>query len=189
MRIMALACALTILFGGAGAAESSRDDWKPGRDHHANEDLAYSLATAPFLTTGDRDGIARVIEDQEDEERKTPKTLMSYRVGLIGLAQDGSNQVLVQAPDSLCGNGGCDYWIFIRRHRQLQLVLKWFGFALVRDTFSHGFRDVVFEYHSSALEEDYTVYRWNGEKYEEIDCYSSKGGVTTDCGYKPTMHH
>jgi len=58
---------------GSRAAESSRDDWKPGRDHHANEDLAYSLATAPFLTTGDRDGIARVIEDQEDEERKRQK--------------------------------------------------------------------------------------------------------------------
>jgi len=116
---------------------------------------------------------------------------MSYPCGIDRAGSRRSNQVLVQAPGLI---------VWQRRLRiigflfgvtgQLQPRSKWFGFGPLYVTHSAmDFVMVVFEYILCALEEDYTVYRWNGEKYEEIDCYSSKGGVTTDCGYKPTMHH
>ena len=119
---------------------------------------------------------------------------MSARVGSIVLAEDGSQQVLVQGPRLFCGaNGNCSYWIFIRHRGQLRLILDAAGAFLLRNTFSHGFRDVVLERHMSAFEEGFAVYRWNGTKYEQADCYSvkhdrddpDKPPVIAGCGKKP----
>jgi hypothetical protein len=163
------------------AAQSSRDDWKPGSYFDVGAHLTHSLADAP-LTSKEREQIYRLIDNQDvhdaftdaqrDEERKI---VMSARVGSIVLADDGSRQVLVQGPTLFCGaHGNCSYWIFIRHRGQLRLVLDAAGSFIVRNTSSHGFRDVATGLRMSAYEGVFTVYRWNGAKYEEADCYSVK---------------
>ena len=203
MRIIPLLCLLTAVGGGVAAAQALRDDWKQLDSSSLDRKvhLDHSLADAP-LTNGERAQIYQVIDDktihdsftdgQRDDERKT---VMSARVGSIALAEDGSQQVLVQGPALFCGaNGNCSIWIFVRRHGHLRLALATGGGAfMVRSTSSQGFRDVATGWHMSGDEERFGVYHWNGAKYEQIDCYNAKFDqndrdqppVITDCGKRP----
>lgn len=200
MRTIPLMCLLAVLCAGIAAAQSSRDDWKPGSSFDVNAHLTHSLADAP-LTSKEREQIYGLIDnqtvhdsfadEQRDEERRT---VMSARVGSIVLAEDGSRQVLVQGPTLFCGaSGNCGYWIFIRHRGQLQLALAASGAFIVRNTSSHGFHDVATAWHMSGYDEVFTVYRWNGTKYDEADCYSvkhdrndpDKPPAIADCGERP----
>jgi len=200
MRTIPIMSLLTVLCGGVAAAQSSRDDWKSGSAYDVNANLIYSLADAP-LTSKEREQIYRLIDNQDvhdsftdaqrDEERKT---ILSSHVGSIALADDGSRQILVQGPTLFCGaTGNCSYWIFIRHRGQLRLVLDAAGSLIVRNTSNHGFRDVATGWHMSAYEGVFTVYRWNGTKYEKADCYSvkldrdspDKPPVIAGCGERP----
>ena len=57
--------------------------------------------------------------------------------------------------------------------------------VIVRATSSHGFHDVVTGHHMGASDENFSVYRWNGAKYKEVDCYEAASHppklVITDC--------
>jgi len=183
MRIISLMCFLAVLHGGVAAAQSSRDDWKLLRSSVDLEAcLTHSLADAT-LTSGERAQIYRVVDNdtihesftdqQRNEERRT---VLSARVGLIGLAEDGSQQVLVQGPALFCGAAGnCPIWVFIRHRGQLRLALQGgAGLLIVRKESSHGFRDLTTGLHMSAVEGLFWVYRWTGTKYERVDCYSAK---------------
>jgi hypothetical protein len=180
---------------GVGA----RDDWKqwetrsPTFDPEA--DLTHSLADAP-LTSSERSQIYKVIDDTstpdsftDSQREEEQKTVMSARVGFIGLAEDGSQQVLVKGPESpdFCGaSGNCPIWIFIRRSGRLQLALGTGGqFLILRGAFSKGFHTLATGWHMGAGKEDFSVYRWNGTKYGEVDCYEadidSNPPLITDC--------
>jgi len=199
---MPFAFVLAVLGAGAAAAQSSRDDWKYVRSSFdLAAHLTHSLADAPF-TSEERGQIYRLIDDktihdsftdqQRGEERKT---VLSARVGSIGLADDGSQQVIVRGPTLFCGaSGNCSLWLFARRRGKLQPILAAGGGVLiVRKTSSQGFHDLVTGWHMSAFDEVYTVYRWNGTKYEQVDCYdvsfdrnsSDVSPAITDCSKGP----
>jgi hypothetical protein len=157
------------------AGQKGRDDWKQLETHSYFDltNLPHSLADAP-LTSEERAQISKVTND------------LSARVGSIGLAEDGSQQILVES----CGGApNCDIWIFIRHNGQLQLALETAGeVAVLRGTFNRGFRDLAMGWHMGAYEEDFSVYRWSGSKYDQVDCYAAKSDpstptVTTDCSY------
>jgi hypothetical protein len=180
---------LSDLYTPRKAAE--RDDWKqPSLDLSTH--LTDTLADAP-VTSGERAQIFRVIEDFaiSEKQKEEPETLMSARVGSIGLAEDGSQQILVQGPyAAFCGaSGNCPMWIFIRHSGQMSLALETFGNAVIlRGTSSHGFRDLATASHMSAYEQYFSVYRWNGTKYDSVDCYKATYGsdqsnppVIADC--------
>lgn len=158
------------------AAQSSRDDWKqPSLDLEAH--LTHTLADAP-ITAEERAQIFRVLEDFAiaQKQNEKPETLMTARVGSIGFAEDGSQQVLVQGPyAAFCGaSGNCPMWIFIRHGKQLRLALEMFGDAItMRGKFSRGLRDFATSSHFSAYEEYFSVYRSNANKYESVDCYKA----------------
>jgi uncharacterized protein YciU (UPF0263 family) len=159
------------------AALNSRDDWKQTATSVDLDANTYTLADAP-LTNDERTQIFQVIANfavaQKQEEK--PETLMGARVGPIGLAEDGSQQVLVRGPyEAFCGaSGNCPMWIFIRSNGQLRLALEMFGNAVIlRGTSSLGFRDFATASHFSAYEEYFSVYRWSGTKYDSVDCYKT----------------
>jgi hypothetical protein len=201
MRIIPLMCVLELLSGKV-AAQSPRDDWKElNTSFDLKAHLTHSLGEAP-LTSRQRAEVYRLIDNKNvhdsftDEQRdKEQKTVMSARLGSIALAEDGSQQILVQGPAQFCGaNYNCSLWIFIRHRGHLQLALETGGNTfIVRSTASHGFRDVTTGWHLSAEEERFAVYRWNGAKYEQVDCYnakfdqnnSGKPPAITGCGSKP----
>lgn len=170
---------LIILSGGAAAGQSSRDDWKPGSTRDVDGKLVHSLANAP-LSAKERIEIYRLLDNptvhdsftdaQRADERET---VMGARVGFIQLADNGGQQVLVQGPRMFCGaSGNCRYLLFIRQGERLRLVLDAGGAFLLRNTSSHGFRDVATSWHMSAYETLFNVYHWDGTKYEKADCYS-----------------
>ena len=172
-------CLFLVLTGGAVLGQSPRDDWKPGNARDADRKLAYSLADAP-LSAKERVEIYRLLDSpavhdsftdaQRAEERET---VMGARVGFIELAAGRGQQVLVQGPRLFCGaSGNCRYLVFIRQRERLRLVLDAGGAFLVRNSSSHGFRDVATSWHMSDYEALFNVYRWNGTKYVHADCYS-----------------
>jgi hypothetical protein len=128
-------------------------------------------------------------DSSTDSQREEQETMRSARVGFIGLADDSSQQILVKGPESpdFCGaSGNCPIWIFIRRSGRLQLALETGGQILVlRAASSQGFRDLATGWHMGAGREDFSVYRWNGAGYNEVDCYeadiNSNPPLITDC--------
>jgi hypothetical protein len=178
LRLYCLAC----LFCGVVAAQNPRDDWKQQSSFDLESHLTHSLADAPF-TSRDRAQVYRVIDNKtihdsftDSQRKEEQESVMSSRVGSIGIAQDSSHQILVQGPKLFCGAGGnCPIWIFIRRGGQLQLALE-AGAAVVvlRGAFSYGFRELALGWHMSAEEERFSVFRWNGSRYDRVDCYRAK---------------
>jgi hypothetical protein len=167
------------LSGGVVAGQSPRDDWKPGTVRGVGGNLTYSLADAP-LSAKERVEIYRLLDNPvvhdsftDVQRAEEHETVMGARVGFIGLAAGGGHQVLVQGPRLFCGaSGNCRYLVFIRQRERLRLVLDAGGAFLVRNTSSHGFRDVATSWHMSAYEALFNVYRWDGAKYGKADCYS-----------------
>lgn len=144
--------------------------------------LTHSLSNAP-LTDAERGQIYRLIDDKTihdsftDEQRdKERETVLSSRVGSIMLADHGKEQVVVQGPAIFCGaHGNCSIWIFTRESGRLRLVLETGGgIFIVSKNSSRGFHDVATGWHMSAEEEGFSVYRWDGSKYFELDCYRAR---------------
>jgi len=193
--MIALLPVLLLLCGGSAAGQEPRDDWKlEALSTDLLRHLPHSLEGAP-LTSQEREEIYRQIDadlrasdllaGQPPEQER--ETVMGAAVGTVHLAEDGSEQVLVRAPRAVCGNGGCPVWLFVSERGKLRAVLASGGGALiVRKTTSRGFHDVTTVWHMGGGEAGYNVYRWNGRKYEEIDCYRARGAgggppVITDC--------
>ncbi|MFZ0319644.1 MAG: hypothetical protein WAL56_11005 [Candidatus Sulfotelmatobacter sp.] len=170
-----------------------RNEWRLPSLNLENQ-LDHTLADAPF-TVEERSRILKVIERFAIDEKQQVdrETLMSARVGSISLAEDGSQQILVQGPYSaFCGaSGNCPMWIFTVDHSgQFNLALEMFGSAIiVRNTSRNGFRDFATSSSMGAYEQYIAVYRWSGAKYEQVDCYtatvdsdhSSSPPVVADC--------
>ena len=178
-RTVPVICILIALSGAAVEGQSLRDDWKPGKARGLDGKLVHSLADAP-LSAKERVEIYRVLDNstvhdsftdaQRADERET---VMGARVGFIELSRGGGRQVLVQGPRLFCGaSGNCRYLVFVQQGERLRLVLDAGGAFLVRNSSSHGFRDVTTSWHMSAYEALFNVYRWNGTKYVRADCYS-----------------
>jgi hypothetical protein len=179
-------CVLSFLCWSAGSAQGARDEWKQlGKPFDLEAHLTHSLSNAP-LTAAERSQIYRLIDDKTihdsftDEQRgKERETVLSARVGLIMLADHGSEQVVVQGPALFCGaNGNCSIRIFTRESGRLRLVLETGGgIFIVSKTSSRGFHDLATGWHMGSREERFGVYRWDGSKYTESDCYDTQFDV------------
>src|ERR1700733_5465843 len=98
---------LTILLcGSPAAAQYPRDSWKLkpfARETH----LTHTLADAP-LKSNEREQIYRVLDQNVNDSFSDPdreeqrKAVMSFRVGIIALAQNGSQQILVRGTKDFC---------------------------------------------------------------------------------------
>ncbi len=166
------------------AAQSPRDDWKYFEHPFDLEGhLDHSLADAP-LTREERAQIYRMVDDKtihdsfgDDQRGKERETVLSARVGLIPLGPGGSSQIVVQGPQMFCGaaGGNCSIWILVRRQGKLQPALTTGGdLLMIKKDVSGGVHDISTYWHMSADEGAFGVYRWNGTRYSQIDCYSAK---------------
>jgi hypothetical protein len=186
---------LSVLCWSAASAQGVREEWKQlGKPFDIAAHLTHSLADAP-LTEGERTVIYRLIDGKTvhdsftDEQRdKERETVLSARVGWIALAGDGSQQVIVQGPAQFCGaSGNCSLWVFTRQHGRVHPALQAGGSVfIVNKTSSRGFHDVATAWHMSAEDEQFRVYRWDGSKYTETDCYNTRFDVN-DRGRPPKI--
>jgi hypothetical protein len=110
----------------------------------------------------------------------------SVRVQSIALAADGTRQILVKGSGScLCGAQNCGFWIYRKKNRQYELLLKGAGSTRVRAVRSsiNGYHDIVSESHASAIETIIRTYRFDGKEYQRARCisrayYDENGNMT-----------
>jgi hypothetical protein len=150
-------------------AQHPRDSWKL-KPFDLEAHLTHTLADAP-LSDNERVEISNTLAETEDDRQ----AIMSFRVGSIPLALDGSQQILVRANGSFCGaTGNCSMWIFVRKAGRWRLALGTEGQLLMpRSSSRLGFHDIAIGLHDSAFIEQYAEYRWDGIAYKEVDCYET----------------
>jgi hypothetical protein len=178
-RIFCL-CLVPLLFSCVTLARGPRGEWKHlGKDSVLDEELSYSLSTAPlseeerrqiYESVNSRTTYGSLTAAGRNHERQEA---LSARVWWIVLAEDESKQVVVQGTASFCGaSGNCTIWIFAPRNGRLRLVLKTGGGIFIVEKTSHrGFHDVAIGWHNSAEQERSKVYQWAGSRYTQSDCY------------------
>ena len=71
--------------------------------------------------------------------------------------------------------GNCPFWIFIRQNNQYRVLLdgEAQSFALQKNK-TNGFVDVVLSRHGSAFESELRVYKFDGNVYQDNDCYMAE---------------
>jgi hypothetical protein len=170
------ACLLgVILCCNSAVAQLKRDSWKlePFPVH-----FTHSLADAP-LSNSERAQVFSALDNKSVHESFTDQrrdveraTVMRSLVGSIALARNGSQQVLVEGPPDWCGARTQCIRIFVRQGGQLRLVFdSWATGFSVRASSHNGFRDIGTGTIWSAEETEYRDYRWDGAKYQQVDCY------------------
>jgi hypothetical protein len=183
-----------VLCSRALMAQHPRDSWKL-KPFDLEAHLTHTLADAA-LTSSERGQIYRILDQDftipsgtQREREEERKAIMSFRVGSIALALDGSQQLLVRATKDFCGaTGNCSMWILVRKAGQLQLALGTEGqLLIVRNSSSRGFHDIAIGLHDSAFIEQYAEYRWDGTFYEQVDCYLRQYPATTDRPEQPAI--
>ncbi len=135
--------------------------------------MEHTLADAP-ITKQERDSIYSLIDTPsihdgyDNEHRDQERTdVLSAHVGLVSLAQDGKQQILVRWPPMLCGaTGNCDFAIFERQRGTPKLIMLSEGWVpAVTGSFHLGYPDLFVGFHISAGEHSEVTYRWSGEAY------------------------
>lgn len=201
MRSSVLGPLMLALMAVGVVAQESRDVWLHLRNAvDLEQRLVHSLGDVP-VNAEERAQIYTLIDDKsihesfrDDQREEERKVVLSTRIGLIRLAQNGSQQILVRGPLQFCGGtGNCPIWILMRHRGKARLILADEGKALLVGKSSwRGFPDLVIPFHVSAMETSLSVYRWNGNKYKRIDCYLTKpdplhpeNAVIQDCPEVP----
>ncbi len=84
--------------------------------------------------------------------------------------------MLVQDPTRSCGaTGNCSLYVFVKQQGRWRLALTAGGSMLIIEKgLRHGLHDLATYWNVSADEGQWAVYRWDGTKYREIDCYGAK---------------
>jgi len=168
---------------GAHAPDSARPrrlKWEWRREEELSP--SQSMAGMVNLSASERDhllsAIAGELSDEEfesDEARK--KAAAEARAKYVVLGADGRFEVIVQAVDviSCSGTGNCAFWIMRPRGDSYSPLLKAEAQTFtIQPTRTHGFYDIVLTRHDSAFESEVKVYRFDGEHYQEGECYTAE---------------
>ena len=135
-----------------------------------------------------------VLQDKEVQEAMTGEGGLSVAAitkGVIvkktDLNKDGQPEYLVTLQEEhLCGaHANCPAWVYRKTGDAYQLLLRTFGQQLLLEkTSTGGFRDLRTEGASSAFETDFSIYKFDGNKYLAKACYSR---TYTAKGRKPKI--
>ena len=123
-----------------------------------------------------------VLQDKEVKEDMTGEggpSVAAITQGVIvkkiDLNKDGQPEYLVTLEEGhLCGaHANCPAWVYRKTGGEYQLLLRTFGQQLLLEKASTGgFRDLRTEGASSAFETDFSIYKFDGNKYQAKACYS-----------------
>jgi hypothetical protein len=100
------------------------------------------------------------------------------KVSKIDLNQDGQAEYVIDnvLGRTLCGaSGNCSSFVYQKTSGGYRFLLEGNGFGIkLLQTSTNGYRDLSTESHSSADETYLTIYKFDGNKYQEKDCYINK---------------
>lgn len=91
------------------------------------------------------------------------------------LNKDGQLEfIVVLNEEGICGaHANCPNWVYRKTGSEYQLLLRTFGQQLLLEkTSTNSFRDLRSEGASSAFETDFSIYKFDGNKYQATACYS-----------------
>ena len=174
---------LTILLCGSTATgQHPRDSWKI-KPIDLKAQLNHSLADAP-LTSSEREQILRSINLRDE-----PEAVADFLVGSIPLGRNRGDEIVVRGTKEFCSpTGNCSMWVFVRKGGQLRLALAAEGqLLIVQNSVSRGFHNIAIGMHGSAFIEQYRDYRWNGGRFEQIDCYLTQYSLDADRSEQPEI--
>ena len=95
----------------------------------------------------------------------------------VDLDQDRKPDLLIHQADvvgAVCGAHNCPVWVYRRTGRGYQLLLAESGGYLsplmALKTSTNGYRDIRIQQHSSAVEHEITIYKFDGRQYRARVC-------------------
>jgi hypothetical protein len=161
--------------------QTSRDAWKYEiNDEHVitSRNLDKYISD---LSEVEQSQIWQLINGSFKEGRESvsdqKKRFLAMNAGEISLSVRGEKQVIVQGTGdtrSCSPTGNCAVWLFTRERGKLRLILSaeavW---IVIGESRTKGMADLTLRTHMSADDSMFDVYRWNGSKYEPIDCYTT----------------
>ena len=92
----------------------------------------------------------------------------------IDLNKDGQSEYLATLSPFLCGvTGNCLTWVYRKTGDEYRLLLRTSGRDLLLEkTSTGGFRDLRMEAGHSADKQDFSIYKFDGNKYLARACYT-----------------
>jgi hypothetical protein len=141
-----------------------------------------SAQTGKQATVKEKAALAQlVLQDKEVQEAMTGDGGPSVgditegvTVKKIDLNKDGQPEYLATLGPFLCGTtGNCLTWVYRKTGDEYKLLLRTSGRQLLLEKSSTGgFRDLRMEAGHSADKQDFSIYKFDGNKYLARVCYS-----------------
>ena len=153
-----------------------------------------SAQTSKRVTAQEKAALTQlVLQDKEVQEAindlsaSTDGITKGITVKKIDLNNDGQLEfIVVLNEEGICGaHANCPNWVYRKTGSEYQLLLRTFGQQLLLEKPStNSFRDLRSEGASSAFETDFSIYKFDGNKYQAKACYSRTYSVK---GRKPKI--
>lgn len=128
-------------------------------------------------------------DDQNVRERMKDRKLSIQNitkeinsVDMIDLNGDGISEYVIYG--IICGNVNCSVWIYQKTkngYRQVPFEESVISLKPLK-TKTKGYFDIQIEGHSSAIESEMRIYKFDGSRYKISECFSKKYTIITNSG-------
>lgn len=119
------------------------------------------------------------VKEKMREQRWTIAQLAGQinEVKKVDLNGDGKPEFIFSGIS--CGNANCSTWIYRKNgNRYVQIPIEAYAIGIeIRKTKTNGYFDIAVEGHSSASETVLRIYKFDGSKYEDKECFSKQRSV------------
>src|SRR5918911_1023932 len=166
-------CALLTACGTVALAQGQ------GCSPKVPEDLANQLLRQAF----------KLMETPQDEQDKVMAEAAKKEGGVsslfcaeaVDLNRDGKPDLLIHQADvegAFCTSQNCPVWAYRRTNGGYKMLLETTGGYIapieVAKTSTNGYRDIRTYEHSSAVEHEITIYKFDGRQYRASVCTTEK---------------
>lgn len=170
LSVVGLAACLCVITSPGATARQQRQ---------SHEQRMAVLIRGPWLSAADLPpALLKELEQQESGcDTKEPAMLAaSFHALDVNLSKDsdGLEMVVQGESECMCGaTGRCPFWVFRLTPRGTENLLTADSvqeFA-IKNTRTNGYRDLVLLAHRSAFSSRFTIYQFDGERYQAAGCY------------------
>jgi hypothetical protein len=168
--------ALCVMITACGTVALAQSNGCSGK---VSEDLANQLLRQAF----------KLMETPQDEQEKITSDAGKMKGGAasrfcaesVDLDRDGKLDLLIHQADvegAFCGAHNCPVWAYRNTGNGYKMLMEDFGGYIspieALRTSTGGYRDIRTMQHSSAVEHEITVFKFNGTKYVPRVCTTEK---------------
>ncbi|MDT5120627.1 MAG: hypothetical protein QOC96_109 [Acidobacteriota bacterium] len=167
MKIVLLT-ALLLAFSSIGFAQFP----SAGSAHSSDQATAQEKKELLQLIVKDDKQVGEVMKDSGVSSADLAKVLS---VRKLDLNKDGQPEYLVKLEEArICGaHMNCPDWVYRKTGSDYQLILRTFGQQLLSEkTSTNKFRDLRSEGSDTAIESSFTIFKFDGNKYQAKACYT-----------------